>query len=133
MNKRPTRWLSSWVMLTMLAAFAWSLSATPAATAPPVVGDWQGALSAGGSSLRMVLHVTQDADGKLSGTMDSPDQGATGIPLSSISFKSPDLHFEIQRIGGSYDGKINKDNTEIAGDWKQGGGSFPLTLKRAAK
>lgn len=47
--------------------------------------------------------------------MDSPDQGATGIAVSSISFKKPDLHFEIERIGGTYDGQINQDGTEIAG------------------
>lgn len=114
----------------VLGTLALGMAPVPA---PSVVGDWQGTLATGSSSLRVVLHVTQDSDGKLSGTIDSPDQGATGIAISSISFKPPDLHFEIQRIASSYDGKMSKDNLEIAGEWKQGGGSFALTFKRTSK
>jgi hypothetical protein len=33
-------------------------------------------------------------------------------------------------MGCSYDGKISKDNLEIAGQWKQGGGALQLSLKR---
>jgi uncharacterized protein len=106
---------------------------TAAAPAPPVVGDWEGRLNAGGSSLRVVLHVTQDSDRKLRGTVDSPDQGATGIAISSISFKPPDVHFEIERLASSYDGKMNEDNSEIGGEWKQEGGSFALMFKRTSK
>lgn len=100
---------------------------------PTVVGDWNGVLSTGGGSLRVVIHVVQDKDGTLTATMDSPDQGATGIAISTISFNQPNLHFEIQRFASSYDGKINKDNSEIAGEWRQGGASLPLTFKRASK
>lgn len=133
MRKQHTRWSFTWMALPIAAALAWGLSTVLAATAPPIVGDWQGTLSTGSSSLRVVLHVTQNKDEKLEGTVDSPDQGATGIAISSISFKQPDLHFEIQTIASSYDGKMNKDNSEIAGEWKQGGGSLALTFKRVSK
>jgi hypothetical protein len=65
----------------------------------------------------VVLHVTQAKDGSLSATMDSPDQNATGIPVTKITYKEPALHFESAPVGGSYDGKMNKENTEIAGEW----------------
>ncbi|HKW32311.1 MAG TPA: hypothetical protein VJN92_04865 [Candidatus Acidoferrum sp.] len=102
---------------------------------PPsaVVGDWNGAISTGSASLRVVIHVAQDKDGKLTATMDSLDQGATGIAISSITYKEPALHFEIEKFSASYDGTMNKDNSEIAGSWKQGGASLPLTFKRASK
>jgi len=77
--------------------------------------------------------VAQDKDGKLTATMDSPDQGATGIAISSITYKEPALHFEIERFGAGYDGTMNKDNSEIAGNWKQGGVSLPLTFTRVSK
>ena len=104
-----------------------------AVTAPGVAGDWQGTLDTGGGTLRIVLHITQDKDGKLSGAIDSPDQGASGIAITAMTYKEPDLHFEVGSIGGSYDGKMNKENSQIAGDWKQGGGSLPLTFKRVTK
>jgi hypothetical protein len=104
---------------------------TSPATAPAVVGDWSGALNTGGGSLRVVIHVSQDKDGKLTATMDSPDQGATGTTITSISYKEPNLHFELGNFGASYDGTMNKDNSEIAGTWKQSGTSLPLSFKRA--
>jgi len=117
----------SWaILLGILTAAAWSL----AANAPSVAGDWQGTLDAGGNTLTVVVHISQDKDGKLSGAIDSPDQGASGIAITAITYKEPNLHFAVDSIGGSYDGKMNKENSQIAGNWKQGGGSLPLTLKR---
>ncbi len=47
-----------------------------------IVGAWQGTLEAGGTKLRVVLHVMKDDSGHLSATLDSPDQGAYGISFS---------------------------------------------------
>jgi hypothetical protein len=126
------RWLLLWVAAL---AVAWGFALLPAQAraekAPAIVGDWEGTLDAGAQGkLRVVLHVTQAKDGSLSATMDSPDQDATGIPVTTITYKEPALHFESEPIKGSYDGKMNKENTEIAGDWSQGGGTLPLVFKR---
>jgi len=98
----------------------------------PAVGTWEGTLDAGAQGqLRVVVHISQAADGTLAATLDSPDQGAKGIPVSKITFKDPDLSFESSAIGGSYQGTMNKERSEIAGTWSQGGGSLPLKFKRA--
>jgi len=118
-------------VLAFSLAIASAIFASPnGSSAPAVVGDWQGTLDAGGTTLRVVLHVTADKDGKLGGALDSPDQGASGIAITSITYKEPDLHFEIDTIGGSYDGKIAQDGSKIVGTWSQGGGSLPLTFQR---
>lgn len=122
------------LILVALAA-AWGLAVLPARAgaekAPAVVGDWEGTLDAGmQGKLRVVLHVTQAKDGSLSATTDSPDQNASGIPVSTITYKEPDLHFESDAVKGSYDGKMNKETGEIAGDWSQGGATLPLVFKR---
>jgi len=110
------------------------LGTASAASAPGLAGDWQGTLDAGGgNTLKVVVHISQDKDGKLSGAIDSPDQGASGIAITAVTYKEPDLHFEVGSIDGSYDGKMNKENSQIAGQWKQGGASLPLTLKRVTK
>jgi len=122
-------------MLTLLLAVASGivLASSASAPTPAVVGDWNGAISPGSGSLRVVIHVAQSNDGKLTATMDSPDQGATGIAMSSITFKDSALHFEIEKFSVAYDGAMNKDNSEISGTWKQGTASVPLTFKRASK
>jgi hypothetical protein len=120
-------------VMSVFLGVAFVAASALAAPSPAVVGDWQGSLTTGGGSLRIVVHISADKDGNLTATMDSPDQGATGIAVTSVSFKDPDLHFEVQNIGGSYDGKINKDNSAITGTWQQGTASLPLILTRVSK
>ncbi len=112
-----SRFLSAFLVGTL---FALMLGSAMAAPAPGVAGDWQGTLDTGGGTLRVVVHITQDKDGKLTGAIDSPDQGAAGIAITAITYKEPDLHFEVESIGGSYDGKMNKENSQIEGNWKLG-------------
>ena len=132
-QEQATRWFCQ-IALTLILAFgAASVLTAEAADTRPIVGDWNGAIATGGGSLRVVVHIAQDKNGELTATMDSPDQGASGIPISTITFKQPTLHFEIQKFGAGYDGTLSKDNSEIAGNWKQGGASLPLTLKRVSK
>lgn len=98
--------------------------------AQDVAGDWQGTLNTGAGELRLLLHIARAADGSLQGTLDSIDQGANGIPITSISLQDSELNFTSDPVHGSYEGKVNKDATAIDGTWSQG---QPLTLdfKRA--
>jgi hypothetical protein len=133
MKKQQAVRMEMWVGVLALIVGALVMGTAVASPVPAVVGDWSGSLNTGGGSLRLVIHIASDKDGKLTATMDSPDQGATGIEVTSVSFKNPDLHFEVARIGGSYDGKANENNSEITGNWKQGSASLPLVLKRVSK
>jgi hypothetical protein len=63
--------------------------------------------------------------------MDSPDQGAKGIPTSSVTRNGALLKIEAKGIGGMFEGKIAADLSSIDGTWAQGGGTLPLVLKRA--
>src|SRR5262249_43502654 len=92
---------------------------------------WQGTLTAGGAKLRLVLKVAKSAEGKLTGTLDSPDQNANGIPISSIDQSGNEVKLQLTAIGGSYAGKMDAAGIEIAGEWKQGGQTLPLVFKRS--
>lgn len=111
-----------------------ALPAFVAAQAAPqsksIAGDWNGALEAQGTKLRLVLHVKKNPDGTLAATVDSPDQAASGIPVSAVSVKGNDVHLELSGIAASYQGKLNAAGTVITGEWKQGG-TLPLVFKRA--
>ncbi len=133
MKKQQARRIGTGSWMLAVVAGIGMIGAAVVAAPVPVVGDWNGALSSGGGSLRVAIHVTQDKDGHLIATMDSLDQGAMGIAITSITYKEPALHFEIEKFGASYDGTINKDNSEITGNWKQNGLSLPLAFKRTGK
>ena len=93
-----------------------------------ITGLWMGKLKVSGSELRIVFHLDQGDDGSLNASLDSPDQGAKGIPVSKVTFEGKQLRLEVASIGGSYEGTVNEDFSRIEGTWRQGGGSFPLTL-----
>jgi uncharacterized protein len=100
---------------------------------PLVVGDWQGSIETGHGNLKVVIHIAAGKEDTFTGTLDSPDQGATGIPINVIQYKHPELHFEIERLDCGYDGKISNDGSEISGLFKQSGGSASLNFRRVNK
>lgn len=98
-----------------------------------VLGNWQGMITIPAGSFRVAVHIWPDSNGKLIGTIDSLDEGTNGMTMDPISFTKPDLHFQVRMVGGSFEGKINADQSAIAGSWNQGGKSVPLKLERASK
>ena len=85
-----------------------------------LAGDWQGTLNAGGVQLRLVLHVTAAKDGSMTATLDSVDQGAYGIPVTTVTLKDSKFSLVVDAVHGTYDGTVNKDASEIDGTWSQG-------------
>jgi pimeloyl-ACP methyl ester carboxylesterase len=95
-----------------------------------IEGDWEGTLDAGAMKLRLIVHIVRK-DGALSATLDTPDQGHTGLPIDTITLSAAAVRFEMKSLGGLYEGQLIKDDSEIDGKWSQGGQTFPLVLKRA--
>jgi uncharacterized protein len=96
--------------------------------AQDIAGQWNGILEVQGTQLRLVFNITKTATG-ISATMDSPDQGAKGIPVTSASFDKNILKIAMPNMRLEYEGTLEKDNT-IKGTFKQGGGSLPLNLSK---
>jgi pimeloyl-ACP methyl ester carboxylesterase len=95
-------------------------------------GDWKGTLDAGGTKLDLVLHITTK-DGALSATLDSPDQGATGLAIDSINVTGKSLRFEMKSLGANYEGVFSADGSQIEGQFSQQAVRLPLTFKRIGK
>jgi uncharacterized protein len=100
------------------------------AQAQEITGDWTGALDTGLATLHLVLHVTKGPDGALKATLDSVDQGANGIPVSSVTLKDSKLNLGVDAVHGTYEGTVAADGKTISGTWSQGK-SLPLDFKRA--
>ena len=98
------------VAILLAAAFA----------APAQTGTWSGKLDVQGVQLTLVLHLDEAAP-----SLDSPDQGARGIP-ARLERTATGIKFTVPSLGavyeGTYLGKI------IAGTFTQAGQAFPLTL-----
>ncbi|MFK7812572.1 MAG: alpha/beta hydrolase family protein [Maribacter sp.] len=90
-----------------------------------ITGQWNGLLKE--MNLRLVIHITQTDDG-YSSTLDSPDQGAKGIPVNMTTFENDSLKLEVVNLGVTYAGQF-VDGT-FSGIFNQGPFSIPLILGR---
>jgi len=113
--------------LSLVAAFAATQEQT-AAVKPE--GDWRGTLDAGSAKLDLILHIVKK-NGTLTATLDSPDQGATGLAVDSITVSGKSLRFEMKSLGADYEGVFSSDGSQIEGEFRQQGQKLPLTFKRA--
>lgn len=95
-----------------------------------LVGHWQGSINFG-KPLRLVFHFTEES-GKLKGTMDSPDQGATGILVKEIVLNNDSLLLDMSNIGIQYTGVVISADS-IDGEWHQAGRTFSIPLKRTTQ
>ena len=98
--------------------------------AQDITGQWHGVLKVQGVQLNIVFHITH-SNSVYSATMDSPDQGAFGIPVTTTTYEKTLVTLEIPSGGIQYTGSLNKDDT-IIGTFKQGGLELPLNLSKEA-
>ena len=97
-------------------------------------GDWEGAISLpNGQSISLAFHFKNQPDQTVEATIDSPSQGTQGLPLKAVAQKGAVVEFQVLAVGGTYKGTLNKEGTEIAGEWTQRQAAAPLTLNLKKK
>jgi len=96
--------------------------------AQDISGKWNGVLKVEGTDLGLSINISSTGDG-LSATIDVPEQGAKGIPVTSISYEDSVLKFDISHAGILYEATLDTENTFV-GTFKQDGKSLPLVLNK---
>ncbi len=89
-----------------------------------LLGRWVGKLG----SLSLVFRFERDATGKSAVFIDSPDQGANGLPVAKASWINGELTLEVPSVVGKYSGKLSGD--KLDGTWNQLGKDMPLSLAK---
>ena len=84
-------------------------------------GTWSGKLDVQGTKISLVFHLDEENP-----TMDSPDQGAKGIPIQVTRGEMGNITIKIPSIGATYEGQWLVK--QIVGTFKQWGSSLPMTL-----
>ena len=92
-----------------------------------LLGSWSGKLKVGAMSLTIVLHLDQ-VDGNVKVSLDSPDQGAKGIPASKEYLSDDSVAVKIVSLGATYRARL-KDG-KLDGTFSQSGMSFPLEMSK---
>ncbi|MFP9115556.1 alpha/beta hydrolase family protein [Flavobacterium sp. RHBU_3] len=104
-------------LLTAVLMFSAALQAQD------ITGDWFSLLSFPGGQLHINLHITKAEKG-YTATMDSPDQGANGIPVTTIDFENNTLVWGIPAGGINYKGTL--EGKTIKGTFTQN--NYPMDL-----
>lgn len=92
-------------------------------------GNWQGELLVGLSKIAVVVKIKAKAGGQWVASLDSPSQFVSDIAIDSLSFQDGLLHFGIQKMALSFDGKFDPATATFEGQFRQGGAALPLTLR----
>lgn len=111
------------LLLVSIITFWFSASSI----AQDISGTWYGVIKLGGTQMRGVFHITKTDNGYTS-TLDSPDQGAKGIPVAKTTFEDATLKIEITTPKLEYLGEWKEG--KIFGKLYQGGQAFPFDLSR---
>ncbi|HQI40747.1 MAG: alpha/beta hydrolase [Ignavibacteriales bacterium UTCHB2] len=96
--------------------------------AQDITGQWKGILKIQGMQLRVIFNISKTDSGYIS-TLDSPDQGAKEIPVTTTIFENSKLKLESKTSRFEFNGEL--EDTIIVGTFNQGGISIPLSLVKA--
>lgn len=95
-----------------------------------ITGSWSGELNVQSMKLPLVINIFEK-EGILTSTLDSPKQGAKGLPVKETIFDNRELSLDAPALGLKYKGILNEAG-EIHGSLSQNGMTFPLILKKGA-
>ena len=116
------------LLLTVGAAALISCSKT---MPDKVDGIWQGELNVSGIEFTIVFYISEEPDGTLTAAMENLYQRMEEIPVDAVVFEEGNLSLRIKSV--LLEGKLREDGLSIDGEWKQGGQSLPLVLRRVDK
>ena len=93
-------------------------------------GQWEGVVQIPGEELRLVIDLGQK-DQQWVGSFTAPQFGIKGAPLSAIAVKEKDVEFAL-RGGATVKAHLESDGV-LKGEYKQGGNTAPVLLKRVGE
>ena len=92
-----------------------------------ITGAWYGSLDIQGQKLPLVFNISEK-DGMFTTTLDSPLQGAKGIPMEHTEVKGQILNIKDSKLGMTYTGTFNGNG--IQGAFSQNGMKLLLNLSK---
>ena len=100
-------------------------------SAENISGPWHGKIDVGGTRLTLVLRFGTDSLGNAACTLDSPDQGALGIPAQVLLLRDDSVSVSVPSLKAAFQGRFVQEGQErrLTGTFSQVWMRFPLTLQ----
>src|ERR1035441_3419986 len=91
-------------------------------------GDWEGSIESPNGEFRLVFHFKNQPDHTVAATIES--NNAVGMPLNNVKQTGQKVEFGMKIAGGTFEGSLNKEGTELAGQLIHEANSTPLRLRK---
>jgi CubicO group peptidase (beta-lactamase class C family) len=95
-----------------------------------IAGRWEGAIEIPGAKLEVQIDLQSSDDG-WTGMISIPAQNARDLPLTDITVDGTTVGFSIEGVPGDPTFKGALEGDVLAGEFTQGGQTFPFRLSRA--
>jgi len=105
-----------------------SLAQQPAAD--PLIGTWQGTLQTKVGQLEVYFAIEGKEGGGYWARLSMPAQNVRNMPLQEVRRTDADVILDMSSYGISFAGKLAADGNTITGNFKVGGDSLQLVLRR---
>jgi CubicO group peptidase (beta-lactamase class C family) len=118
--------------ITFAAAVATAPLAAQATT--PCAGHWSGSIALPTGALAFDVDFTSQPDGRCTGDISIPQQGAKDVPLLNVLVRADSARFTISGVPGTptFAGVRSADGRSITGLFRQGAASLPFTMNAGA-
>ena len=113
-----------WIILLTLVSFLVAIHAQEIMSSE----NWAGVIMLGTQKLNIGFKVKASTDGKYTGTMDVPAQGAKNIPVEITKNDGDSLCISITALRATYKGR-KASSESIEGRFTQNGMPFPMNMK----
>jgi hypothetical protein len=104
---------------------------TSPAVSKELEGDWEGSMESPNGTFRLVFHFKNQPDNTVTATVDSGLAASmVGMPLNNVEQTGEKVEFGMKIAGATFQGSLNKEGTELAGQLNHEANSTPLTLRK---
>ncbi|MDD3876088.1 MAG: prolyl oligopeptidase family serine peptidase [Bacteroidales bacterium] len=117
------------VLLIFISVLTFNLKICSQTHNPFFEGFWYGLLEFQGTELILTFELKNESD-SLSGSLNSPLQGANEIPITKIIVKEDSLHIFIKSMSANFKGKLLEQDSIIDGIFSQAIFKIPVKFKK---
>ena len=103
---------------------------TSPAVSKELEGDWEGTLPMPNGGFQLAVHFKNQADKTVAATIDILNRGTMGMPINDVRQTGQKVEFGLKIAQSSFQGTLNKEGTELTGQWIHEADSLPLTLRK---
>ena len=95
-------------------------------------GCWKATFGDGARAIHITVKISEPASGMFRAELDNVTTSWLRQPVS-VTYDQPEVKLLVASGAGMFQGELRNGNTEMAGNWIQGGGRTPVIFQRTSR